>query len=297
LDYATLSAINPRLIYSTVTAFGDTGPLAGAPGFDPLLQARSGAMAAQGGMEARHPPVYFTAAICDYAAALLSVYGVCAALVARERTGRGQRIESSLVHSALAAQAGQFIWYEGMPAGTAGGPARIGGAAADRFFRCADDAWLKLSVRRTEQWAALVATLGDGGLATISADEALRADPRGIVADMLEACFASEPLDHWLVALRDAGVSVAPVVRPPELFTHPQILANDLIAEHLHAGWGPVRQTGVLAQFARTPGVAQRAAPLRGQHSRDVLREAGYDDARIEALLRDGVVVEARRPT
>jgi len=294
LDYETLSAINPRLIYSTVTAFGDTGPLAGAPGFDPLLQARAGAMAAQGGMSAGHPPVYFTAAICDYAAALLSVYGICAALVARERTGVGQRVESSLVHSALAAQAGEFIWYEGMPSVPAGGPARIGRSAADRFFRCADDAWLKLDVQNAVQWAALVATLGDAALAAVAVEEALRADPRGIVAEMLEARFASESVAYWLPALREVGVPVAPVVRPPDLFTDPQVVANDLIAEHRHAGWGMVRQSGVLAKFARTPGVARCAAPLLGQHSREVLRELGYDDVRIDALLSAGVIVETQ---
>ncbi|MGD9892450.1 MAG: CoA transferase, partial [Dehalococcoidia bacterium] len=293
LDFETLSAINPRLIYSTVTAFGDTGPLAGAPGFDPLLQARSGAMAAQGGMTAGHPPVYLTAAICDYAAALLSVYGISAALVARERTGRGQRVESSLVHSALAAQAGEFIWYEGMPARADGAPAWIGSAAVDRFFQCADHAWLKLSVRTTDQWAALVACLADGALASIGAGEALHAEPRGIVAETLEARFASAPIASWLTMLREAGMPVAPVVRPPDLFTDAQILANDLIAEHQHAGWGMVRQTGVLAKFERTPGVAQRAAPLLGQHSREVLREAGYNDQRIDTLVAAGVLVEA----
>lgn len=292
LDYETLSALNPRLIYSTVTAFGDTGPLAGAPGFDPLLQARSGAMAAQGGLSAGDPPVYFTAAICDYAAALLSVFGIGAALVARERTGRGQRVESSLVHSALAVQAGEFIWYEGMPAGPEGAPARIGSTATDRFFRGADSSWLKLSVHNDGQWAALVACLGDSTLAGVSAEEALRADPRGIIAEMLEERFASAPIVSWLTALHDAGVPAAPIVRPPDLFTDPQMLANDLLAEHQHAGWGAVRQSGVLAKFERTPGIAQRAAPLLGQHSREILREAGYDNARIDALIAAGVVVE-----
>jgi crotonobetainyl-CoA:carnitine CoA-transferase CaiB-like acyl-CoA transferase len=84
------------------------------------------------------------------------------------------------------------------------------------------------------------------------------------------------------------------VVRPPDLFADPQVLANDLLAEHQHAGWGGVRQTGVLARFARTPGVARCAAPLLGQHSRELLREVGYDDARIDALLAGGTVIEAQ---
>jgi crotonobetainyl-CoA:carnitine CoA-transferase CaiB-like acyl-CoA transferase len=238
-------------------------------------------------MAAGHRPVYYTAAICEYAAALLSVYGINTALVARERTGRGQQVESSLVHSALAEQAGEFIWYEGMPSGAEGAP------ATDRFFCCADGSWLKPSARTTDQWAAPVACLPGSALTEISPTEALRAEPRGIIAEMLEERFVSAPIATWLTALHDAGVPVAPVVRPPDLFTDPQMLANDLIAEHRHAGWGAVRQSGVLAKFERTPGLAQRAAPLLGQHSREVLREAGYDDVRIDVLIAAGVIVEA----
>ena len=137
-------------------------------------------------MAAGHRPVYYTAAICEYAAALLSVYGINTALVARERTGRGQQVESALVHSALAAQAGEFIWYEGMPSGAEGAPARINSTATDRFFCCADGSWLKLSARTTDQWAALVACLPGSALTEISPTEALRAEPRGIIAEMLE---------------------------------------------------------------------------------------------------------------
>ena len=293
LDYETLSAINPRLIYSTVTAFGAVGPLAGAPGFDPLLQARSGAMAAQGGVEQGHPPVYFTAAICDYAAALLSVYGICAALLARERIGRGQRVETSLVHSALAAQAGEFIWYEGQPPGVAGAPAHIGERAINRFYRARDGEWLKLGITDGTGWASLVATLASGRLAAVPLDEVLRAPARGIIADLLEGEFQSEPAAFWIESLRAVGVPVALVARPAALFTDVQVLAEALVTEHQHARWGLVRQSGALAKFSRTPGTPTRAAPLLGQHSREVLREAGYDEPRIERLLRDGVIAQA----
>jgi formyl-CoA transferase len=292
LDYKTLAAINPRLIYVSVSGFGDTGPDAGMPGFDPLLQARSGAMAAQGGLEDGHPPVYLTVAISDYTAALLAVYGICAALLARERTGRGQRLETTLVYSACAAQIGEFIWYEGRPEGARGGPARLGASALNRLYRAADD-WLKLSAATPAAWSALAATLGDPALLDLSAASALAAPVTGGLAERLAATLAGKPRAEWLVLLRDAGVPVAAVVRPPELFTDAQTLANDLLAEHVHDYWGPLRQSGVLAKFARTPGAALRAAPLLGGHSRALLREAGYDAGRIEALVRDGVVIQA----
>jgi crotonobetainyl-CoA:carnitine CoA-transferase CaiB-like acyl-CoA transferase len=292
LDYETLAAINPRLIYSSVSAFGDVGPLAGLPGFDPLLQARSGAMAAQGGMEHGHPPVYFTVAICDYAAALLAVYGICTALVERERSGRGQRVETTLAQAALAVQAGEFIWYAGRPPWPAGAPARLGESAADRLYQAADG-WLRLSLSDPVRWPALANALGDDVLAAVPGADALIAAVNGALADRIARALAARPLMHWQTALRDAGVPVAAVVRPPDLFTDAQVLANDLIVEHEHADWGTVRQSGVLAKFARTPGHAYRAAPLLGQHSREVLREAGYDDGQIDALIRDGIVIQS----
>jgi crotonobetainyl-CoA:carnitine CoA-transferase CaiB-like acyl-CoA transferase len=126
-----------------------------------------------------------------------------------------------------------------------------------------------------------------------NAAEALRAEPRGIVATMLEERFGSAPIDTRLAMPYDAGVPSARAVRPADLFTDPQMLANDLIAKHQHAGWGPVRQSGVLAKFERTPSIAWRAAPLLGQHSREVLREVGCVDAPIDALIAGGVIVEA----
>ena len=286
LDYETLADVNPRLIYASVSAFGDVGPDAGLPGFDPLLQARSGAMAAQGGMDRGHPPVFLQVALCDYAAALLAAYGVCAALAARERTGRGQRVETTLVHAALAAQAGEFIWYEGRPPWPAGAPARLGAGATDRLYQAADG-WLRLSLHDPPRWRAR-----PPALAAVPGEEAVTAAVDGEVAGAIAAAFALQPLAHWLAALREAGVPAAPVLRSPDLFSDPQIIANDLVVEHDHPRWGRVGQTGVLAKFARTPGVAQRPAPLLGQHSREVLREAGYDDARIDGLVREGIVVQ-----
>ena len=113
MDYAALSAVNPRIICCSVTPFGTSGPMAGWPGFDPLLQARSGLMRAQGGEG--EEPVYYQIAICDFITPLMAAYGVVAALHARERTGRGQLVESCLANNAMAAQAGEFIRYQGRP--------------------------------------------------------------------------------------------------------------------------------------------------------------------------------------
>ena len=120
IGWDVLHARNPRLIHTSVTGYGPTGPYAHLPGFDPLFQARSGLMRAQG--EPGGEPVYLQLAVCDYGTALSAAYGTLLALFARERTGRGQRVETSLLHSAFTMQAGEFIFYEGRARGRARRP-------------------------------------------------------------------------------------------------------------------------------------------------------------------------------
>src|SRR5262245_19794015 len=152
IDYETLVRINPRLIYATVTAFGTSGPDHDQPGFDPLLQSRSGIMRAQGGH--RHPPFYLTCGVCDYAAALLTAYGVTAALYARQHTGKGQRVETSLLNASMAVQCGSFLFYDDRPDLENGGPDLWGTGALYRIYLTADNS-LFLAVVEPAHWQAL----------------------------------------------------------------------------------------------------------------------------------------------
>ncbi|MDB5108212.1 MAG: CoA transferase, partial [Candidatus Binatus sp.] len=153
VDYETLAAFNPRIIYMSVNAFGNRGPEHNQPGFDPLLQARSGVMAAQGGPHGH--PVYLTCAICDYGAAMLSALGCVLALRARELTGRGQFCETSLLQSAMAFQAGEFIFYDGRPDLENGNPEYRGRSALSRAYRCSDGEWLFIAAGTERHWQGL----------------------------------------------------------------------------------------------------------------------------------------------
>ena len=289
VDYETLAALNPRLIYSTATAFGSDGPLAHLPGFDPLIQARSGAMAAQGGVGQGHPPVFNTVALSDYGAALLSVFGIGAALVQRERNGLGQRVETSLVQAALTMQAGEFIFYPGKPDPVPGGPALAGVHALYRLYQAADR-WLFLGCRTAEQVDAIARVTG---VALPAGAAALREPLHGPTAEALAAAFMTRTAEAWVADLLAEGVPAGRVFTPPELFDDPQVQANDLLTTHQHPVWGEVQQTGVLVKFAKTPGIAQRVAPLLGQHSVEVLAEAGFAAERIQNLLASGVVYQS----
>jgi crotonobetainyl-CoA:carnitine CoA-transferase CaiB-like acyl-CoA transferase len=285
-DYASLAAHNPRLIYMSVTAFGNRGPDHNQPGFDPLLQARSGVMAAQGGPHGH--PVYLTCAICDYGAAMLSAFGCVLALNARARTGRGQMCETSLLQAAMAFQAGEFCFYDGRPAMENGYAEYRGASALSRAYETLDSKWLFIDVRTPAQWRALTS------LCPIQIDhfaDAARAPADGSLAAALSEHFRTRDRTGAIAVLRDARIPATPVHRFNDLFGDPQVLANDLLIELDHSQFGKLVQTGVLAKFAATPGRIDHAGPTLGEHTRQILADfLGYPPARIDDLLARRIV-------
>jgi crotonobetainyl-CoA:carnitine CoA-transferase CaiB-like acyl-CoA transferase len=292
IDYETLSQVSPKLIYATVTAFGSSGPDHDQPGFDPLLQSRSGIMRAQGGHG--HPPFYLTCGVCDYAAALLAAYGVTAALYARQRTGKGQRVETSLLNASMAVQSGSFIFYDGRPDLENGEPDLWGTSAVYRLYPTANSS-LFLAVREESHWRALCATLGRPDLSQrYSFSQAMQESPESGLGRTLAEVFASKTTEEWLALLDAAGVPCAPILPLPALFSDEHVAANNLIATQTHPQWGEVRQTGILSKFSRTPATAPYVAPLLGQHTVEVLQEVvGYEQNRIEKLLSAKVIKQA----
>ena len=286
-DYETLSTINPRLIYMSVTAFGNRGPEHDQPGFDPLLQARSGVMAAQGGQ--RGHPVYLTCAICDYGAAMLSAYGCVLALNARARTGRGQMCETSLLQAAMAFQAGEFMFYAGRPDMENGHAEYRGAAALRRAYECGDGNWLFVAAKSVVHWEALRVL---AGIATPAAFTDAAGEPaEGKIAAALSEHFGRYDRAGAISALRSAGVPATPVHRFGDLFAEPQVIANDLILELHHSQWGKVSQTGILTKFAATPGKVDRAGPLLGEHTAEILASLlGYSADRIAELTARRIV-------
>ncbi|NOT55216.1 MAG: CoA transferase [Deltaproteobacteria bacterium] len=289
IDYDTLSKLNSRLIYATVTAFGSTGPDHDQPGFDPLLQSRSGLMRAQGGHE--HPPFYLTCGVCDYAAALLTAYGVTAALYARDRSGKGQRVETALLNASMAVQSGSFIFYDGRPDLENGGPDLWGTGALYRIYPTANNS-LSLTIHDATHWQALCQVLAHAGLERrYSFATARQEQAEGELAVLLAEIFVTKPTDEWIAVLDKAGVPCAPILPLPQLFSDDHIAANDLIATHTHQQWGEVRQTGLLAKFSRTPATLPYVAPLLGQHTAAVLQEvAGYGEEQIARLVKMGAI-------
>jgi crotonobetainyl-CoA:carnitine CoA-transferase CaiB-like acyl-CoA transferase len=281
IDYATLKAINPRIISCSINAYGESGPRAVLPGFDPLLQAEGGMMAAQGG---EGDPILHTIAVNDVATAGVVAASVIAALNARERTGEGQEILTSLMAQSLLFQLGETVSYAGRPPNSLGGVDCLGVRALDRYYACADG-WIGLACDTPGEAAALARVLGVG-LPPAALDESRD----GPFAARLEAALAGRGRGEVLDQLLAAGVAATPVLRSAETLEDQWLWKNGFLERWEHPRLGPMIGVKGVADFARTPWGYQRPTPDLGEHSVELLAEWGITPDRIEALLASGAV-------
>jgi formyl-CoA transferase/CoA:oxalate CoA-transferase len=286
LEYATLSAINPRLLHVSVTAFGASGPYAHRPGFDPLLQALAGTERAQGGRD--NPPVFLRIAITDYVTALLQAATITLALFNRERTGRGEHLNLSLLRSGIFINADAFTRYEGRPERPLPDKGQHGLGPLDRMYQGSDGEWLFLLAPDDASWQKLrsVATLSNVA-------EDARNDPDALAAT-LEAVFKSRPASESLAELAASGVPCAPVVVGYDrlFWEDVQPMVNGYVVRGEHPERGHLEMDGNFIHFsASSPRHDMPMAPQLGQHTREILRELGYNDKAIDRFKATGVTI------
>jgi crotonobetainyl-CoA:carnitine CoA-transferase CaiB-like acyl-CoA transferase len=296
IDYDTLAAINPRLVYMTVTGFGTYGPERDRPGFDPLAQAWGGVMAAHDGSQRDDlppgspvHPIYMTCAIGDYGAAMLSALGCILGLRARQMIGVGQRCETSLLHAAMACQAGEFIFYKGRPNMENGAPELRGLSALHRVYQCQDKKWIYIAVSSSEQWSALKQTTGaaDG----MPFDKARAEGPEAPVVRQLEDFFVRQESGPVLERLGRMGIPIVLAHAMTAIFDDAQVMANELLITLDDPKWGKVGQISVQPKFSATPVSPPDPAPNFGEHTDQILHEfLGYDAERIASLRAEGIV-------
>ncbi|RAK68964.1 CaiB/BaiF CoA-transferase family protein [Phenylobacterium kunshanense] len=281
IDYPALKAVNPRIISCSINAYGTKGPRAPLPGFDPLLQAEGGMMAGQGG---EGDPVLHTIAVNDVATASVVAMSVIAALNARERTGEGQEILTSLMAQSLLFQLGELVTYEGRPPNDPGGPDCVGVRALHRYYACADG-WIGL-VCETEAEAARL-----GQVLAVEMGGAPLSEPRdGELAMRVAAALTGRQRGEVLEALLTAGVAAAPVLRGTEAYDDPWLAENGFLESWSHGRLGPALSSRGYADFSRTPSGFTRPTPDIGQHSAEILRDWGVAEGRIADLLAQGAV-------
>jgi len=282
VGHAHLCALNPRLIYCSVSAFGSTGPYVDRPGFDPILQALGGLMTLQGFGGA---PAYLRTAPTDYYTAALATQAVLAALFVRERTGRGQRIETSLLRGVMALQSGIAIDYPGKPTLIRENPTY-------RLYQAGDGEWFFLACGNQAFW---------GKLCKAMAMEEFAGDPRfgswilrlqnnDALLPILEKRFAEQPRAEWLRILAEHDIPAAPVQTVLQFMDDPAVRHHDMVHEYDHPEVGRLRVMGQPLVFEGSPTRDPGPPPLLGQHTDEVLREAGYDAAAIAALRVKKVV-------
>ncbi len=280
IDHEALAVVNPRIVSASVTAYGSQGALAPDPGFDPLLQARSGLMRAQGGDD---EPVFHQIPANDTASAMVTAFAICAALHARDSSGRGQRVETSLASQSVLCQSAELTRFKGRPDAARGGRDCAGLGALQRFYACADG-WLAVSCHAPGQAAALLETLEE----THDAADALAEPWDGELAARLADAIKGFEREGLLGRLRAAGVPAAPVTALDEMLTHPLHRENRFFREIDDARFGSVHAVRSFAEFGRTPGGFVRGAPGLGEDGEALLRELGFDDLRLSALADAG---------
>ena len=285
LDYASLAAEHPALIYASISGYGQTGPDAGKGGFDLIAQGVSGLMSVTG--EPGRPPVKVGVPLTDLGAALFALSGVLAALHYRGRTGRGQHIDTSLVEAGIALSVWEASEYfaEGVIPEPLGSAHRM--FAPYQAIRCADG-YITLGSANDRLFQRLCALLGhpEWTAEPAFANATLRVRNRAALAARIEAITASATREDWLARLDAAGIPCGPINNYAEAFADPQVRARGMVVEMDHPALGRVRTPGSPIKMSETPPLVTRPAPMLGQHTREVLREAGYSDEEIASLSR-----------
>jgi crotonobetainyl-CoA:carnitine CoA-transferase CaiB-like acyl-CoA transferase len=291
IGYEAMSARNPRLVYVSVSAFGPSGPLAPFPGTDPVIQAWSGVMSVTG--ETDGGPLLVGVPVADYTGSMLAVQAVALALFARERTGRGQKVEVSMLGGLLAMLSTRLAnyWASGED------PQRMGSANSIyvpyQVFQTADG-YVMAGSFGGDSWPKFCTAIG---LPELAEDERYRSnrsrfDHRETLIPMLQARFAARTTDDWEPAFRAAGALFAPVKTVAEILAHPQVAELGLVQSVAHPTAGTIPQLGSPLDFSETPAAIRRPPPLLGEHTREVLLEGGFTPTEIDALCASGIALD-----
>ena len=288
--YEALHALNPKLIYCSISGFGRTGPYADRGGFDLVAQGMSGLMSITGERPGG-PPMKAGAPVTDITAGILACVGVLAALHSRESNGQGQMVDTSLFEAGIT----HTYWHSAICFATGQAPGPMGTAhplnAPYQAFP-ASDGWITIGAANQENWLRLLDALGapEMGEDPRFANNAERMRNLPALTAALTPLFQRCSLAEWLRRLEEFGVPAGPVLDIGQMHADPQALAREMIVETTHLTVGPVKSIGLPIKFSETPGGVHRAAPVFGQHTREVLREYGFSDAEIDQMGALGAI-------
>jgi len=290
IDASTVRGRNPRIIWTSITGFGLTGPEAEKPGYDVIAQGMSGTMSLTG--EPESGPTRFPTPMADITTGMYAAMGILTALFERERSGAGQEIDVALLDS-------QTTWLSNVASAflaTNDPPRKRGNVhpniAPYQPFR-GRDGWFILAAGTEGHWAKVVEVVG--GADTIGKDPRFatnrdRVANREAMEEALEGLFRERSVREWIDAFETAGVPCGPILGPEQTLTHPHLLAREMVVATEHPVAGTVRSLGNPIKLSRTPPQVRSAAPVLGADTDAILAGLGYSDGEIEDLRRSGAI-------
>lgn len=289
MDFATIHAINPRLVYGSISGFGQTGPHSSRAGFDLIAQGMAGVMSVTG--EAGGEPVKSGVPLSDLAAGMYCAIGILNALYVRERTGEGQHVDTSLFEAALSFGVWETaeLWTTGRVPEPFGSAHRL--SAPYQALRT-QDGYVTVGANNPRLWERLCEAIGRTELQEDPRfiDNDARMTNRLVLQDELERTLTQETTATWVQRFEDAGFPAGPIYNYQQVFEDPHTIEREMLQEYEHPVAGTVKVLGIPVKLSATPGSIRLPAPLLGEHSAEVFAQLGLSEERLDALREGGVI-------
>ena len=290
LGYEAVKAVNPNVVYCSISGFGQDGPYRSRPAYDQIMQGVGGLMSITG--EPDGEPQKIGIAVTDIGAGMWSAFAITTALHHRDKTGEGQYIDISMLDAQVAWLTYQaaFFFANDEP------PKRMGAAHPTlvpyQAFMCSDGKYINVAVGSERIWERFCQGMGREDLKDHPdySVNSVRVAHRGAIVSMLQEIFLTRPVSEWVEDLQAANVPCGPINDLADVFADPQVLARDMLQEMPHPTLGTIRQTGLPIKFSRTPGGLDLHPPLLGEHNQEILSSLGYSDADVQSLKDASVI-------
>ncbi len=287
--YEAVSKVNPRTVYCSISGFGQTGPYRDRPGYDVIAQGESGMMDLTGFPDG--PPAKLGASLADVVAGLYAFNGICLALLARHKTGRGQLVDVSLLDGMVSTLTYHALIY----LSTGRSPKRAGTRHPSIVpYECfqAKDGFVNIAVTNQKQWENFCQILGFAELAHDERFESMKARLANYseLRPRIEQIVAKQTRAEIIAAMAEVGIPAGPINSVAEILEDPHIHARQMVAELTHPEYGPLKVLGIPVKLSETPGAVEKAPPKFGEHNPDVLKMIGYSDKDVADFEKANVI-------
>ena len=292
IDYKSVRELNPRIVYCSISGFGQTGPYKAKSAYDQVMQGIGGIMSLTG--EPDGPPVKMGIALTDIGAGMLGAYAITSALFHREASGAsaGQHIDISM----LDLQVSWLTYMGGYYFATGKDPEKVGAAHPNlvpyQAFMCNDGKYINIAVGSERLWERFCKAMDREDLQT-NPDYAQNGDRvrnRSKLVPILQEEFLRKPASAWALQLEEGGVPCGPINQVSDVFSDPQVLSREMLMEIPHPTLGKIKQAGIPIKFSETQGTIDRHPPLLGEHTREILLELGYPEGDLTRLKEEGAI-------